>query len=124
MFGVLLLLAGFTYPPSPILSVEIEHAAELPQVVDIDSLIQQKALQYSVNESHLRATIKCESGFKISALGDHGLARGLAQIRSDYHSEVSDAEAYSPEFSVDFMAKAFSEGREKEWSCWRSQFGG
>lgn len=97
------------------------HAEEIPtQVVSIDALITKDAKEYGVNENHLRATIACESQFQIQARGDHGLARGLSQIRSDYHPEVSDEEADSPEFAIDFMAKYFAANKATQWSCFRS----
>jgi len=100
------------------------EAAEMPiETVDLDAIIKADATKYGVPYNHLYETLQCESGFKVDARGDHGLARGLAQIRSDYHPEVSDAEADDPAFGIDFMAKTFAAGRESEWSCWRSLYG-
>lgn len=89
------------------------------ETVDLDATIKADAAKYGVNADHLYATIQCESNFEIDARGDHGLARGLAQIRSDYHPEVSDAEADDPSFAIEFLASAFAHGRAHEWSCAR-----
>jgi soluble lytic murein transglycosylase-like protein len=93
------------------------------ETADLDAIIRADAAKYGVDEAHLYATIKCESNFDVDARGDHGLARGLAQIRSDYHPEVSDKEADDPAFAIDYMAKQFAAGHANEWSCWRSLFG-
>jgi soluble lytic murein transglycosylase-like protein len=89
---------------------------------DIPTLIENAATKYGVNEGHLTAVLKCESNFAPNARGDHGHSRGLSQISDIYHSEVSDAEADDPAFAIDFMAKAFANGKAHEWSCWRSRY--
>lgn len=103
-------------------------AAELPktEVVDIDQLIKDDAKKYHINYEHLYQTLKCESGnfTDVAIRGDNGLARGLAQIRSDYHSEVTDAQADDPVFAIDFIAKAFANGHANEWTCFRTLFSG
>lgn len=100
------------------------EAAEMPiETADLDAIIDADAAKYGVNRDHLYKTLECESNFDIDARGDDGLARGVAQIRSDYHQEISDEQADDPAFAIDFMAKAFAQGKASEWSCWRSLFG-
>lgn len=94
------------------------EAAELPvEVVDVGMLAAQAAVAHHVNPDHLKKVIGCESQWKITARGDHGLARGLAQIRSDYHPDISDTQADNPEYAVNYMASEWEAGRAHEWSC-------
>lgn len=97
-----------------------EAAEPLPEVVDINTLIKEDAAKYGLNEDHLYKTLNCESdGFKDVAIrGDNGLARGLAQIRSDYHPDITDEEADNPVFAINYMAQQFASGHAAEWSCY------
>lgn len=44
---------------------------------------------------------------------------GLAQINLPAHPEISYAQATTPEFAIEFMAKEMADGKASEWSCWR-----
>lgn len=70
-----------------------------------------------MNADHLKKVVNCESLWDITARGDNNLARGLSQIRSDYHPDISDAQADDPEFALNYMATKWSEGEASEWSC-------
>jgi hypothetical protein len=68
---------------------------------------------------------KCESGFKINATNtntDGSIDRGLFQINSKYHPEVTADQAFDLEFSTRFFCKAFKSGNLSWWnaskSCW------
>lgn len=116
------MLAGLgSYTPSPILTVQVVQAAEVPvwSIDNAHAFIDLYATKYNVDSELLYKTIDCESRLDPSARGDHGLARGLAQIRSDYFPGVTDKQADNPEFAIDFIAKAFSEGHANWWSCYR-----
>ena len=80
--------------------------------------IEVAGKRYNVSTSTLHAVIKCESRYDRFALGDHGWSRGLVQIHGKYH-DVSDEEAYDPEFAIDFLAKHVSEGKGSLWTCYR-----
>lgn len=73
---------------------------------------------YHVSSVDLYNTISCESGFDPTVTGDHGLARGIAQIRSDYFPSITNAEAYDPDWSVQWMAKQFAAGHAGWWTCY------
>jgi hypothetical protein len=78
-------------------------------------------VRYGVNGDELVATLKCESGFNAKAIGDHGTSFGVAQIHISAHKEVSKEEALDPLFSINFAAKAFSEGHQNWWTCYKKQ---
>lgn len=113
-----------------LLKTPVAEAAPLAQpatstlpvkTIDIDQLITDDAAKYGVNREHLYKTLYCESaGLKDPAIvGDNGLAIGFAQIRMDYHPDISVASASDATFAVDYMAHQFSIGEASEWTCWR-----
>lgn len=98
------------------------YEAPLVIVWDKDSLTalaEDEADKYGLNESHFTKVIQCESNWNPKALGDDGNSRGLVQISSIYHPEVTDTEAYDPTFAVHFTAEEWAAGHERSWSCFR-----
>ena len=114
------LALGFGTPNSAL-------AQQLPPIVynasTSEAIVLSYAVRYGVNGEHLYKTLQCESGLISDAVGDKGLAIGVAQIRLDYHPDITKAEALDPFFSINFAAKEFAAGHASEWSCWREQFG-
>lgn len=105
----------------------IEYVAEVPYIETmdqkIDRLIKEKAWEYSVSEAEMRVTIKCESSFNPNAWNKSEDSIGLAQIHMPtWGKEVSREQAYDPEFAIDFMAKHFSQGNQKYWTCWKMNY--
>jgi len=88
----------------------------------VEELIGKYALQYNVSASRMLATMKCESGLNEKAVGDHGNSYGIAQIFLKAHPEVTIAEAQDPAFASEFMAKEFSKGNARIWTCWRKLY--
>lgn len=100
------------------------------KVIELTQFATDTALAYQVNPQHLTAVIRCESSWKDTAKGDHGLAYGLAQ----FHEETFDSfkasaikqgepfqklEYKNPQDQITLMAWAFKNGLEKHWSCTR-----
>lgn len=83
--------------------------------------INAVAEEKGIASSTLRNIVKTESLFNAAAVGDNGLARGAVQIRSDYHPEVSDAQAFDPDFALNWAADVIKQGTEDttftECSC-------
>ena len=77
------------------------------------------ANKYGVSAEVMDKVVNCESGYNPTARGDRGLARGLAQIRSDYHPTVTDEQAFDVDFPLDFLAENLAKGRGHLWTCWR-----
>ena len=88
----------------------------------VEDLVSKYALQYNVSASRMLATMKCESGLNNLAIGDHGNSYGIAQIFLKAHPEVTIAEAQDPAFASEFMAKEFSKGNARIWTCWRKLY--
>jgi hypothetical protein len=102
--------------------VPIATAAPItpPQVIDLGVLVEQTAEEYGVSASVMKAVIECESQWNITALGDNGESRGLVQIHRPSWPDITDAEAYTPEFAIDFLARKLSEGKGRLWTCYRN----
>jgi hypothetical protein len=90
-----------------------------------ESLIRKIAADETVDPDLAVRVAKCESGFNWNATRtntDGSRDRGLYQINSKYHPEVSDAEAFDPIFSTKFFCKAFKAGHLDWWNwskdCW------
>lgn len=74
----------------------------------------QIAEQYGADRGVGFVIISAESGFNPQAIGDNGLANGLVQIRSDFHPDISLAQADDVDFSLTFLAKALVAGKCSE----------
>lgn len=94
----------------------------------IEGKIDWYAEKHGVSAAALRAVIYCEnkslnplaqSGY-ISATGPNGRedSWGLVQIHLPSHPNITKAQAQDVDFSLNFIAQAFAEGKQSLWSCW------
>ncbi len=100
--------------------------APVAKVLGLDELVHQAAVKYGVSEETMRYIIKHESSNNPTRVGDLnyfckrtgkiGPSYGLVQINSCWHPEVSYSQAMNMEFSINFLAKALSQGKCYEWS--------
>lgn len=70
-----------------------------------------KAIKVAVNESGLNPNAKNTKGNYPAGSVD----RGLYQINSYWHAEITDEQAYDPEFSTRFFCQMVNKGRVREW---------
>lgn len=119
---LMFLALGFS-SPTPALAQQISSTTVTYSTSTAQLIVESYAAHWGISADQLWQTINCEDpGLDPAANGDHGLARGLAQIRSDYHPDVTDAEAHDPFFSINFMASYFAKGQAKQWTCYRRLF--
>lgn len=85
----------------------------------INEIITRKAFVYNVDPNILHAVIACESTYNPNAIGDGGHSRGLVQIYDDYHPTITHAQAFDPEFAINFLASEISKGNGHLWTCYR-----
>lgn len=106
---------------TPVFASTIEYTApEAPQAPrTIDELIHDSALKYGVSESVMRTVIRCESGFRPNAIGDHGHSFGLVQIYLPAWPSITREQALDPEFAVEFLAQKLSNQQGYLWTCHR-----
>lgn len=90
-----------------------------------EEIIRRVAAAESVDPELAVRVAKCESSLNEKAVNvntDESIDRGLYQINSKYHPEVTEAEAFDPEFSAKFFCKAFKAGNLSWWNatktCW------
>lgn len=88
----------------------------------IIGIIKQKSAQYGVDPIIPIAIVEAESRYVVNARGDNGLARGLAQIRSDFHPDITDAQADDPYFAIEFLVSNLALGHCSWWSSYPSHF--
>lgn len=83
-------------------------------------IISAYAIHYGITARPLIDTLKCESGFNDTAVGDNNSSFGVAQIHLPAHPDITKEEALNPFFSIDWAAREFAAGRANEWTCYRN----
>lgn len=119
--NLLLLLALLGWSPMTAQASEISQYTVEYSTTTAPFIIGAYAHRYGVDPAVMEAVIRCESHLNASVRGDKGHSRGLAQISDIYHPEVTDAQAFDPYFSIEFLARYLSEGKGSQWTCWRQQ---
>lgn len=85
----------------------------------IDGLIVRYSEEYGVSEAIMHKVVRCESNYSVFALGDSGQSKGLVQIHGPSWPQITEEEAYNPEFALDFLAHKLSQGQGGLWTCYR-----
>lgn len=94
------------------------------------SLVEKYAIEYNVSATTMKKVISCENNTWdpkrqsdiINSKGERENSWGLSQIHLPSHPHISREQAQDPEFSIEFMAKAFSKGQQTKWSCYKKLF--
>jgi len=97
---------------------------EIPQTVE--DIVRKLARSSNLDEDKVVFIAKCESQLEPKTLGDGHLtckrtgepmrSRGIWQINECYHPEVSDKQAFDPEWATNWAIKKFKKGTDsKEW---------
>ena len=102
----------YTRPPEVI-------QASTQRVMTINEEIAYYASKYNVSANTMHLIIKCESGYKIGAVGDGGTSFGLSQIHLPSNPQVTKAQALNQSFAIEFLAKGLSKGQASKWTCAR-----
>ena len=115
--------------PLPIVEITTEYELRL--------LVDEYALKHGVSAGDMKRVIGCESGWnpKIQSrhkynqgqvtrnpqwgvtVGEYERSFGLVQIHLPAHPTVTEEMATDPDFAIEFMAKAFSNGYQSWWTC-------
>lgn len=109
-------------------SPQVAFAQSLPTPLPVattsplEASVAKEAALYGIDPIPLYKTLYCESQGVETAIGDKGLALGVAQIRTDFHPEITRAQAFDMDWSVAWAAKQFAAGRASWWSCYRQIF--
>jgi len=102
-----------------------KNGIQNPNDMSIEKLIRYIAEEEEVDPDLAVRVAKCESNLdpKNKSTNPQGsVDRGLFQINSRWHPEVTDSQAFDPIFSTRFFCKAFKAGNINWWSstkkCW------
>jgi len=94
---------------------------------EAEQIIRMVTKQESVDADLAVRVAKCESRLDCEAVNtnaDGSRDRGLFQINSKWHPDVTDAQAFDPIFSTQFFCKAFKAGNLSWWKatkgCWKA----
>lgn len=95
-------------------SKAVEVAADIP------ALIEKIAKKNKVDVKLALAVAEAESGFNVNAIRENApdsIDRGLYQINSKWHPEVTEAQAFNPEFATQFFCEAVKNGNLSWWNA-------
>lgn len=92
--------------------------------LSIPELITLFSTQYDVSYTEMYKTIECETRFRniqsqIFTDGKQEESYGIVQIHLPSNPTISKQQALDPIYSVEFMAKQFSKGKQRNWTCAR-----
>jgi hypothetical protein len=91
----------------------------------VRAIIIAAAKRYGVSANTMLNLARCESGFNPKAFRSYkknpsgGNDRGLYQINSRWHPEVSNTCAYSATCSANWTARMIKQGQLHQWTCGR-----
>lgn len=93
----------------------------IPRDMSVKGVITYWADKYSVSAEKMEKTIKCESHFNTAATNitkrEHSV--GSSQINLLAHPEVTETQARDFDWATEYMAKQFSLGNAKIWTCYK-----
>jgi hypothetical protein len=105
--------------------VQKKTIEENSQSETIEEKIRRIAKDEMVDADLAVRVAKCESSLNTKAQNtdmDGSIDRGLYQINSKWHPEVTADQAYDADFSIRFFCKAFKAGNLSWWNasktCW------
>ena len=105
--------------------VQKKTLAESIEAETVEDKIRRIATEELVDPALAIRVALCESSLQLSAKNtntDGSIDRGLYQINSKWHPEVSADQAFDAEFSIRFFCKAFKSGNLSWWNatktCW------
>ncbi len=130
---LLVLLSALLYAATPV------HAEPyLPSVAEVRQIVLEAADHFGLPRQRFLAAVHCESDTHWGiagintlglpreldplAIGDHGKAEGLAQLREDgmlptFRADPRNTDHFDPRQAANFMASHIAAG-SRAWSCW------
>lgn len=121
-------LAGFTGYAAIGAMIGKKKNKDPESTASIETMIRFVCKSEGVDAELALKVAKCESALNPKATNtntDGSIDRGLFQINSKWHPEVTEEQAFDPIFSTKFFCQAFKNGNLKWWnatqSCWDKQ---
>ena len=93
-------------------------------------LVEKYADEYNVSATIMTKVIDCENTTwdekrQSDIINKNGVREdswGLSQIHLPSHPHISKEQAQDAEFSIEFMAKEFANGKQTKWSCYKKLY--
>lgn len=142
----LVVLATFLQNPSTVIAldgldqktdvkIESVKVGKLTNEQIVESLVDKYSAEYGVSKTDMMRTLRNENDtfqfdrqseirykegnrWKLPA-GTRERSFGVAQIHLPDNPHVTEAQAKDPDFSIEFMAQKFSEGKARMWMGYR-----
>jgi len=94
----------------------------------VEQTIRKICIEEGVDPEMAIRVARCESNLNPLAIHENApdsIDRGLFQINSKYHPDITPEQAYDPVFSTRFFCKAFKNGNLNWWNatkkCWEKR---
>ena len=88
--------------------------------INIEDKIKSKATEMGIDPELAVRVAKAESGLNPKATNtnkDGSIDRGIYQINSKWHPEVSESQAFDVDFSINFFCQAVKDGHISWWDA-------
>lgn len=121
----------FSSQPSPVQANDLSVTITAVSTTSNEEIAQNKIVKYAsiynVDPTEMYKVVSCETANTFDPMlqsrvirkdGTQEKSFGLAQIYLPMHPEISKDQATDSDFALDFMAKQFSIGHKRLWSCY------
>jgi len=94
------------------------EAVQCPEEQGVEGQIRAIAAERDFQwTDYLVRLAKCESNLNPQATGDSGKSRGVFQIHSGYHPDITEAQARSVRWATNWTIDRINEGNQHLWTC-------
>lgn len=108
-----------------LITIPIHEATVTPVTVQqqgwttgsLKTFASSTAIEYGLNVILFMKVITCESHWNPTAISQTG-DYGVSQINLHFHPDISQAEAFDPKFSIQWMAQQWLHGNAYYWVCY------
>ena len=128
VFAIFLSFAAFApfLAPARVVAIQGRSQDELSSkarieagIAGLKAYVQAQAEAHGINPKLALWIVQHESSFDPTRNGDDGQSRGLWQISSIYHPEVSNQCAFDPSCSTQWSLAWIVKGNVMQWSSFR-----
>lgn len=115
------LIRPATYHIAPIFTAAAQ-TPPTPQIFNLRAYVADEAFAFHVTTTDALWIVQHESSFDPTRKGDDGQSRGLWQISSIYHPEVSNECAFAASCATPWSLVWIAKGHIDEWSSWKCRY--
>lgn len=129
IFTLLFVSNVYYQAPKPTLNQLLATSSPTARLEVMSVTVSKYANQYNVSSKDMMAVLKCENrdfdpylqSYWKDDTSPNGREEsyGVAQINTKQNPNITYEQATDADFSIDFMARMFSQGKQHLWSCSR-----